>query len=123
MADGKGVEWHNHGLVADLSDDPITWEKLPETDWVVRANSAAIVNDNLYVVGGLNDEGTTNAVRKLNLDSNEWSEISDFPGTNRIKAFGSASTELGGKLLVSPFSYQPRFYDESNSSWQATQSK
>jgi len=123
MADGKGVEWHNHGLVADLSDDPITWEKLPETDWVVRANSAAIVKDNLYVVGGLNDEGTTNAVQKLNLESNEWSEISDFPGTNRIKAFGSASTELGGKLLVSPFSYQPRFYDESNSSWHATQSK
>ena len=123
MADGKGVKWHNHGLVADLSDDPITWKKLPETDWVVRANSAAIVNDNLYVIGGLNDEGTTNAVRKLNLDSNQWSEIPDFPGTNRIKAFGSASAELGGKLLVSPFSYQPRFYDESNSSWQATQSK
>ncbi len=123
MADGKGVEWHNHGLVADLSDDPITWEKLPETDWVVRANSAAIVNDNLYVIGGLNDEGTTNAVRKLNLDSNQWSEISDFPSTNRIKAFGSASCELGGKLLVSPFSYQPRFYNESNSSWQATHSK
>jgi hypothetical protein len=27
MADGKGVKWHNHGLVADLSDDPITWRK------------------------------------------------------------------------------------------------
>lgn len=123
MADGKGVEWHHHGLVADLNDNPITWTKLPETDWVVRANSAAIINDNLYVVGGLNDEGTTNAVRKLNLDSNKWSEIPDFPGTNRIKAFGSASAELGGKLLVSPFSYQPRFYNESNSSWQATHSK
>ena len=36
MANGKGVEWHNHGLVADLSDNPITWEKLPDTDWVVR---------------------------------------------------------------------------------------
>ena len=123
MANGKGVEWHNHGLVADLSDNPITWEKLPDTDWVVRANSAAIVNNNLYVIGGLNDEGTTNAVRKLNLVSNQWSEIPDFPGTNRIKAFGSASCELGGKLLVSPFSYQPRFYNESNSSWQPTLSK
>ena len=109
MADGKGVKWHNHGLVADLSDDPITWKKLPETDWVVRANSAAIVNDNLYVIGGLNDEGTTNAVRKLNLDSNQWSEIPDFPGTNRIKAFGSASAELGGKLLVSPLAINRDF--------------
>ena len=63
------MEWS--GIImdgVDSSDDPITWEKLPETDWVVRANSAAIVNDNLYVVGGLNDEGTTNAVQKLNLD-------------------------------------------------------
>jgi outer membrane protein assembly factor BamB len=123
MADGKGVNWHDHGLVADLSEDPIEWKKLPKTDWVVRANSAAIVKGNLYVVGGLNDEGTTNAVRKLHLKSMKWSEVEDFPGVNRLKAFGSASVELGGNLIVSSFSYQPKIFLDSNRSWISTQAK
>ena len=52
-----------------------------------------------------------------------WEEVREFPGTNRIKAFGSASTEIGGKLLVSPFSYQPRLFNESNSTWVITRAK
>ena len=81
------------------------------------------MNDHLYVIGGLNDQGTTNAVYRLNLKKNEWEKIKDFPGTNRIKAFGSASTAIGDKLLVSPFSYQPRLYDDSNESWYASKAK
>ena len=123
MSDGKGVEWHDHGLCIDLRKSPLTWKKLPSTEWVTRANSAAVVNDHLYVIGGLNDQGTTNAVYRLNLKKNEWEKIKDFPGTNRIKAFGSASTAIGDKLLVSPFSYQPRLYDDSNESWYASKAK
>ena len=123
MDEGKGVTWHDHGLVADLSEDPLNWKKLPKTDWVVRANSAAIAKGNLYVVGGLNDEGTTNAVRKLHLKSMKWSEVEDFPGVNRLKAFGSASVEVGGKLVVSSFSYQPKIFLDSNRSWISTKAK
>ena len=39
MQEGKGVDWHRHGLVADLKDDPVEWKRLPETEWKVRANS------------------------------------------------------------------------------------
>jgi len=44
MENGEGTEWYDHGLVADLSEDPIQWKKLPETKWRVRANSATIVD-------------------------------------------------------------------------------
>ena len=80
MQDGNGLEWHYHGLVADLSENPLKWRKLPKTDWKVRANSAAVVGNSLYVIGGLDDNGTSNAVRKLDLGTNKWSDETAFPG-------------------------------------------
>ena len=75
------------------------------------------------MIGGLNNKGTSNAVHRLDTNSMKWEKVPDFPGTNRIKAFGSASAEISGKLLVSPFSYQPRIFEESNSTWVATEAK
>ncbi len=123
MENGKGVTWPNYGLVGKITNKGIKWKKLPKTKWTVRANSAAVVGDYVYVIGGLNNEGTSNAVHRLNLNSMKWEEVPEFPGTNRIKAFGSASTEISGKLLVSPFSYQPRIFEESNSTWIASEAK
>ena len=123
MQDGQGVEWHHHGLVADLSENPIKWRKLPKTNWKVRANSAAVVGNSLFVIGGLDDNGTSNAVRRLDLDTNKWSDETPFPGVNRLKAFGSAACNLNGRLLACGFSYQPRIFDDSNSSWSDTKAK
>ena len=117
MKDGKGVNWHFNGLVADLAEDPIKWKKLPTTDWKVRANSAAVVKNQLYVIGGLNDQGTTGAVKRLNLKSFKWSNVPEFPSPNRIKGFGSAACNLNGKLVAGGFSYQPHIFVDSNSSW------
>jgi N-acetylneuraminic acid mutarotase len=123
MQDGNGLEWHYHGLVADLSEKPLKWRKLPKTEWKVRANSAAVVGNSLYVIGGLDDNGTSNAVRKLDLGTNKWSDETAFPGVNRLKAFGSAACNLDGRLLACGFSYQPRIFHDSNSSWSDTKSK
>ena len=123
MQDGQGVEWHHHGLVADLSENPIKWRKLPKTNWKVRANSAAVVGNSLFVISGLDDNGTSNAVRRLDLDTNKWSDETPFPGVNRLKAFGSAACNLNGRLLACGFSYQPRIFDDSNSSWSDTKAK
>ena len=123
MQGGQGVEWHQHGLVADLSEDPIKWRKLPKTDWMIRANSAAIVGNSLFVIGGLDDNGTSNAVRRLDLDTKKWSDEAPFPGVNRLKAFGSAACNLDGRLLACGFSYQPRIFNNSSSSWYDTKAK
>lgn len=123
MQNGRGVEWHNHGLVADLSKKPLTWRRLPETEWTVRANSAAVVGGSLFVIGGLDDNGTSNAVRRLDLKARKWGEETPFPGINRLKGFGSAACNLDGRLLACGFSYQPRIFDDSNSSWSDTTEK
>ena len=123
MQGGEGVKWHNYGLVADLSENPVQWRRLPETSWTVRANSAAIVKNSLFVIGGLDDNGTSSAVRKLDLKSMKWSEEPPLPSVNRLKGFGSAASSLGGRLLVCGFSYQPRIFDDSNSSWYDTKTK
>ena len=43
MANGKGVEWFDHSLLADLSVEPLKWEKIHHPDWRARAHSAAIL--------------------------------------------------------------------------------
>ena len=124
MKDGQGVEWHNHGLVADLKIKPLKWEKLPKTDWAVRANSAAISNGNLYAVGGLaKNGGTTDAVRKLNLQTLKWSDLPKLPSSNMIKGFGSAAINLNGQLVVGAFSYNPKVFVEANSTWVQSKAK
>ena len=77
---GKGVNWYKHGLYIDLRKSPLVWKKLPSTKWLTRANSAAVVNDYLYVVGGLNNEGTTNAVNRLDLKKLSGNRSKTFLG-------------------------------------------
>ena len=43
MKDGNGVTWPNHGFVGKITKKGIKWEKLPKTNWTIRANSAAVV--------------------------------------------------------------------------------
>jgi N-acetylneuraminic acid mutarotase len=53
MENGKGVNWPHYGLVGKITKKGIKWKKLPKTKWTVRANSAAVVGDYVYVIGGL----------------------------------------------------------------------
>jgi hypothetical protein len=123
MQDGKGVGWHSNGLYVNLKKTPLSWKKLPETKWAVRANSAAIVNDKLFVVGGLDRNGTTNAVRGLDLKTFEWKQFPDLPSSNMMKGFGSVACNLDESLVVGSFSYHPKIFVESNSTWVSSKSK
>ena len=121
MKDGAGLKWHRHGLFADLSKKPLNWEKLPETKWTVRANTAAVNGGQLYVIGGLTPKGMTNAVHKLDLETLQWSEGPEYPGTGHLKAFGAAACQVGDKLIVSAYSHQPRVLTETG--WAPTSRK
>lgn len=123
MQEGKGVDWHHNGVYMDLNKTPLVWEKLPETKWSVRANSATIVNDKLFVVGGLDKNGTSNAVRGLDLNSFEWKQFPDLPSSNMMKGFGSVACNLDGNLVVGSFSYYPKIFVEANSTWLSSKSK
>lgn len=117
MRDGRGLKWLRHGLVADLSQDPLRWERLPHPEWAVRANSAAIVKNRLHVIGGLDLNGTSNVVRILDLGTRQWTEAKPYPGTGHLKAFGSAACSLNGRLLVCSYNAQPRFLAADGNSW------
>ena len=110
---GNGVaperKWHRHGLVADLGESPLSWKKLPQSDWVTRAHSAAILKDRLYVMGGLDPMGMSNAVRVLDLKTMQWSKGPDLPSKGSLKGFGSAACVQGGRLFYcgyTPFPWQ-----------------
>ena len=122
MEDGQGVQWYDHGLVADLTQSPIQWKKLPKTKWRTRANSAAIVDGKLYVIGGLNN-GLSNKVYILDLKTHKWSSGPDYPGPESMKAFGSAACNLDGRLLACAFSFKPHLLSKDGKSWQPTISK
>ena len=122
MKDGEGVDWYDHGLVADLSTKPLKWEKLPKTEWKVRANSAAIVDNKLYAIGGLH-KGLSNKVYILDLKTHKWTSGPDYPGPKSMKAFGSAACNLDGRLLACAFSSQPHLLSKDGKSWEPTATK
>ena len=118
MQNGHGVEWYDHGLVADLSSHPLKWSKLPKVKWRIRANSGAAVGGKLYAIGGLNDDGTSNKVRVFNPKNNKWSDGPDYPGQGRLKAFGSAACNLDGRLLACSFSSIPHILSSDGKKWE-----
>ena len=67
--------------------------------------------------------GTTDAVRKLNLHTLEWSDLPKLPSSNMIKGFGSAAINLNGQLVVGAFSYNPKVFVEANSTWVQSKAK
>ena len=123
MANGKGVEWFDHSLMADLSKKTLKWEKIPQPNWLARAHSSVILDSRLFVIGGLDENGTTDAVRVLDLKTRRWGKVSDYPSVNSLKAFGSAACVSEGRVVACSYSYQPRILDESNSTWRPAQAK
>ena len=123
MANGKGVEWFDHSLMADLSKKTLKWEKIPHPNWRTRAHSAVILDGRLFVIGGLDENGTTDAVHVLDLKTRRWGKAPDYPSVNSLKAFGSAVCVSEGKVVACSYSYQPRILDESNSTWRPAQAK
>jgi N-acetylneuraminic acid mutarotase len=123
MANGKGVEWFDHSLMADLAGNPLKWEKIPHPNWRARAHSAVIHDDRLFVIGGLDENGTTGAVQVLDLKTRRWGKVSDYPSVNSLKAFGSAACVSEGRVVACSYSYQPRILEESNSTWRPTQAQ
>lgn len=101
--DGK---WHNALLSLDLAAKEPKWEKVAETPFFRRALAAAAFDGKLYVIGGMDDNGTmTTEVDIYDPAQNSWSKGPALPGQARdgfgVSAFGTsqgllASTASGG---------------------------
>ena len=106
MGNGKPREshWYKHGLVADLTQSPVVWKKLPSVDWAVRAHAAEALNGKLYVAGGISGSGEIrNTVNVLDLKSGTWLLGPDYPGKGRLKGFGMALCAWNNRLYASSY--------------------
>jgi N-acetylneuraminic acid mutarotase len=65
----------------DLSEPQCTW-KVEPMPFPVRAHGAAVYQDKLYVLGGLNPEGPTDDVHVYDLKAGGWSKAPSLPEGN-----------------------------------------
>ncbi len=73
--------WHSTMLTADLSQPAIEWKSHP-TPFQVRAQGAAVHAGKLYLLGGLDPDGSTDKVRRYDLKTGQWSDGPDLPHDN-----------------------------------------
>ena len=120
MGNGKegNDRWHYHGLVADLKRSPLKWEKLPPTNWAVRAHATEVFSGKLYVAGGIDANGTSNTVNVLDLKTRQWSIGPEYPGQGRTKSFGMALCVWNGQLIANSYSSKVRRLTSSRDGWE-----
>ena len=109
--------------MADLSQSPIKWEKLPPSDWVVRAHASEIYEGKLYVAGGIDAKGTRNTVNVLDLETGTWSFGPEYPGQGRTKGFGMTLCVWNGRLFANSYSSKVYMLSTRGKGWELAQAR
>ncbi len=95
--EAESRSWTNELWSLDLADPAATWQRHPQP-FSRRALGAAVVEENLIVVGGMQDDGeVTSRVDVFDSARGEWSRGPDFPGFG----FGVATAGDGGRVFAS----------------------
>jgi hypothetical protein len=86
------------------------WEEMEPTPFGARYGAFSVVHDDHVYIGLGQNCNTTefyNDFWKYNLETKQWTKLSDFPGLARSHA---AATKINGKILVgtgySPYAYE-----------------
>jgi N-acetylneuraminic acid mutarotase len=99
--ESSNAEFLEDALVFDLSAQNAQWEKLPAPPFRRRALAAGSVKGKVYVLGGLEEDGTVvKSVAIYDPAVQKWSEGPDLPGT-RFQGFAASAFGVGEKLYVS----------------------
>ena len=87
---------HNRALVLDPAAAGTGWVDLAPLPTPRGAGHAAVIDDQIYVVGGR--PPAANAFEVYDISDNRWTELADLPGpTNRNHLIAAA---IGGKIYV-----------------------
>jgi N-acetylneuraminic acid mutarotase len=73
--------WHGTMLTADLTQPVLAWQSVP-VPFQVRAHGLAALSGKLYVLGGLDPDGSTDAVHRYDLATGHWSDGPALPKDN-----------------------------------------
>lgn len=97
--DGKHT-WHDTALSIDLNSESPKWEPIKQP-FQRRALTAVAYENQVYVIGGLAEDGVTKFVNVYDPSTKKWTEAPALPG-NRINGFSAAACVLDGKLMINP---------------------
>jgi len=102
---GEGqTVWLDDALVADLTQQPLVWQALPQPPFHRRAVSTGEWQGQLVVVGGMQQKGgPTQTTAIYNPATKAWSDGPAVQG-NAMDGFGSSAFALGDTLYVSTMS-------------------
>lgn len=99
-----GEDWHKTCYVCDLDGDEIKWQPLPDAPFFRRAVAVAAYDDKLYVIGGMDDVGSsTTKVDIYDPAAKTWSTGPSVPG-QPIDGFGCSAYGTRHGLYVSTVS-------------------
>lgn len=116
MGDGS-PKWATHMLRMDLSKPDSQWEKI-EVPFRTRALAVEAVNNQLVVIGGIQESGgTTNDVHIYDIATGRWKDGPEVKTEGGIKSFGCSCVTLQQRLFVS--TYDGGIFELSNNgdSW------
>ena len=100
---GRETKWHDSAYVLNLKKLPLQWEKLPGPPFRHRAVSLGSLDDQIYVVGGMNQKGPTMEVYRFDVQARSWQAGPNLIGEG-MDGFGSATFAQGDQLYVSTYS-------------------
>lgn len=96
--------WQDDALVADLTQQPLVWQALPQPTFHRRAVSVGEWQGQLVVVGGMQQKGgPTQSTAFYNPSTKAWSDGPAVQG-NAMDGFGSSAFAVGDTLYVSTMS-------------------
>ena len=114
---GNGREAWLGCISADLSKEKLVWKQLPEMPVDRRAFSIAHDDRYVYVVGGMDDEGTMNDFDFYDTKEEEWARGPEVPTKGGLKAFGSAAGYWKGSVYASDSADVLHRYDVVDEQW------
>lgn len=133
MSDGDS-EWHSTAWKLDLTADDLQWTAIAEPPFRRRALALAAHHDQLYVIGGMQEEGgPTTAVAVYDPAKNTWSEGPSLivhkseeeseeserrMSAGRMAGFGASAFATGGALYVTTVQGVLQRLSKDGSQWE-----
>ena len=114
---GNGREAWLGCISADLTEKELKWTTLPEMPIDRRAFSIAHDDRYIYLVGGMDDQGTLNDFDFYDTKNKEWARGPKVPTKGGLKAFGSAAGYLEGNVYASDAGDVLHRYDLADEKW------
>lgn len=117
MAGADNTTWHKTAWVCDLTQGELKWTALPEPPFQRRAVSLAACKGQLYVIGGMQEDGgPTTQVAAYDPSAQTWSTAPALHG-NGMEGFGTSAFALGDRLVVTTMSGSVQTLSNDGTQW------